>query len=303
MSGLPINATDCHVHVQSAAEATTLLRAMDRAGICRAVIMGSSRFTITLRPQDGFTKFHENNTALLKVRRAYPDRFAVWPTLDPTALDNCSRLAQYVDDGASGLKLYVGHAYSWGDPPRYLFHTTSIDSYLLQPVYEMCANAGLPVCIHVNTTDNAPGFREEFERVLAAFPRLRVLAPHWMLAVRRPEYMRDMLQCYPQVMTDTSFGQDEFLVAGLRNISSRAASIRALVCDFPNRVMHGTDLVCTSARHKTADWMVARMRAYREMLTEEEYCCPITQEKRHGLALPTTVLAGVLTENARLLAV
>src|ERR1043166_4615461 len=109
---------DCHVHVQSSKKAEDLLRAMDRAGVARAILMGSPRFTLTLKPEHGFTRYHENNIELLEAKKRHFDRFEVWPTLDPLGSDNCQLLQSYISEGASGLKLYLGHAFQVGTPPR-----------------------------------------------------------------------------------------------------------------------------------------------------------------------------------------
>lgn len=284
--------------MESAYVAEQLLGAMDLAGYASAILMGSSKFTITLRPEDGFTHFHGNNRDLLKARRLHPDRFEVWPTLDPLEPDNCRLLESYISEGATGLKLYVGHAFNHGTPPRYLFHTTPIDSDQLHPVYEFCEKHQVPICLHVNTTDNAPGFREEFERVLMSYPALRVLAPHWMLASGRLAYLQGVLERFPNVWTDVSFGQDSFLEAGLRRISKAAEIVSNLVRVFPTRLLCGSDIVCTAAQYKTKYWMADRMLAYRYMLEEEVYACPITGERRYGLGLTDDVLTCVLRANA-----
>lgn len=294
-----ITAFDCHIHVQSAKKAEDLLRAMDIANVETSFLMGSSKFTITLRPSDGFTFYHENNLQLLEAKKKHPGRFEVWPTIDPLASDNCSRLKDYIAAGASGLKLYVGHGFSHGSPPQYLFHTTTIDSNKLHDVYELCSKESLPVCIHVNTTDNAPGFRDEFERVLQNFPKLKVLAPHWMLASRRPSYLRSMLERYNNVWTDTSFGQDQILVDGFKRISINNKIITKLIEDYPDRVLSGSDIVSTTAPHKTIKWMADRMISYQKLLSEEEYSCPVTGEKRKGLSLPYNLLEKVMRNNAQ----
>lgn len=296
-----IDSVDCHIHLESIREAEKLLHAMDRAGVATAILMGSSRFTITLRSSDGFTQYHENNVELLKVRNAHPDRFEVWPTLDPVAPDNCRRLQDYVSKGASGLKLYVGHGFRCGNPPKYLFHTVPIDHDLLQGLYQYCTETDLPVCLHVNTAGKEVGFREEFERFLNSNPYLKVHVPHWMLASRRPGYLRSVFDRFPNVSTDVSFGQDTFLRAGLRRLSQNAQTISELVEDYSSRVLYGSDIVCTSASHKTVEWMATRMLCYRCMLGSADYECPITHEKRTGLSLSEETLRSVLRSNARCL--
>lgn len=291
-------AIDAHLHIQSRREAPTVLRAMDTMKIEAAILMGSPRFTITLRPSDGFTLYHENNLELLQLTRDYPGRFYAWPTLDPTAPDHLARFQEYVEQGATGLKLYIGHGYSRGEPPEYLFHSTAINSDALAPLYAFCEDRRLPICLHINTTPKFDHFRLEFESVLERFPRLKVNAPHWMLATRRSKYLREVFARFPHLRTDISFGQDQILLEGFRNIAINRVNLRALMLDFPDRFLFGCDLVCTEAAFKTAEWMTPRVRAYRDLLTEKEFKCPLTQETRKGLELPEPVLRRVFRENA-----
>jgi predicted TIM-barrel fold metal-dependent hydrolase len=288
---------DSHIHIESRGEVKTLLRAMDNIGVLKCILMGASRFTITLRTCDGFTRYEENNREILEAQRDFPDRFAAFPTLDPIAADNSARLQRYLHAGASGLKLYVGHAYTFGNPQRYMFHVTPIDGSAMRPIYDLCARENIPICLHVNTTDRAPGFRDEFEGVLREYPELCMIAPHWMLAVRRPTYLRRMLKMHPNLCFDVSFGQDDFLAVGLKNISANRDRLRTIVCDFADRVLCGSDIVCTSARHKTSEWMATRISVYRRMLEDDSFQCPITGELRLGLHLPLTVLQNVLIDN------
>lgn len=289
---------DCHIHLDHR-KFDILLAAMDNTGTRSVVVMGSSRFTFTLNPTDGFTYYHENNLELLKLKAQYPERLEIWPTLDPLADNNSARLQEYIDKGASGLKLYVGHGYTYGNPPRYLFHTTSINDERLQDVYQLCSEQQVPVCLHVNTTDNAPGFRDEFISVLNNFPKLKVLAPHWMLATKRPTFLRKMLERYPNVWTDTSFGHDSFLEAGMKRISEKRAIIKQLILDFRGRILCGSDIVCTTAAFKDVEWISKRIVAYRLMLSTELYECPVSKAALKGLALPEDVLLELMRDNTR----
>lgn len=289
---------DCHVHVESALLAERLLSAMDAASISTSILLGSSRFTITLHPKDGFTAYEGNNRELLAARRIHPDRFEVWPTLDPLADDNIKRLEGYMAEGASGVKLYAGHGFCHGDPPCYLFHTTPLDSDPLLCIYNWCNANRIPICLHVNTTDAVPGLRQQFENVLRLFPALRLIVPHWLLATRRPAYLRSIFQNHPNVLTDVSFGQDNFLEAGFRRISGAADWFSTFVQDFSDRILCGSDIVCTNAPFKTVEWMALRMAVYRNMLTCREYFCPISRKSRRGLDLPGHALSKVLSGNA-----
>jgi predicted TIM-barrel fold metal-dependent hydrolase len=288
---------DCHIHLQSE-KVNDLLCAMDHANVSKVILLGSSKFTFTLNPEDGFSHYHKNNLELIRLKTIYPNKFEVFPTLEPTFPDNCNLLRYYISKGASGLKLYVGHGYKYGSPSKYLFHSTQIDSEFLMGIYEICNRERLPICLHVNTTNNEPGFVEEFEHVLATFPTLKILAPHWMLASKRPSFLRKMLEKYENLSTDTSFGQDSFLEVGMKRISENRGVLRKIIIDFPTRFLCGSDVVCTVAPHKTIHWIASRMVTYKLMLSTNNYICPVTMSRKNGLFLPEDVLFKVFNDNA-----
>ena len=148
----------------------------------RAILLGSSLFTLTLDHRDGFVNHSENNTHILRLARSHPDRLAAWPTLDPREPQNSWRVKSYAGKGATGIKLYVGHgacnAFS-GEP---IFHVCRIDDDCMLPVYETCAELGLPICLHVNC--GIAGYWSELLRVLDRFRDLKFVIPHFALSTR-----------------------------------------------------------------------------------------------------------------------
>jgi predicted TIM-barrel fold metal-dependent hydrolase len=164
---------NAHEHIQSAREVDKLLDVMNQLGVARTLLMGSSWFTITLNPRHGFTRYDENNAAIMAIYRADPQRFEPWPTinpLDPHKLDKVQRL---VAQGARGIKLYLGHGYL--DPSRgdYLFHVMAMDDPRMLPFYKWCEAHFVPLMYHVNPYK--PGFAEEFIAVLTGFPDLKMV--------------------------------------------------------------------------------------------------------------------------------
>src|SRR5579872_4742606 len=141
---------DSHLHVGGDINARTLLRYLDGAGVDRATLLGSSLFTLTLDHRDGFVNHSENNTHILRLARSHPDRLSAWPTLDPREPKNSWRVKSYADQGAQGIKLYVGHGACNAISGKPIFHVCSIDDDCLLPVYQTCAELGLPICLHVN---------------------------------------------------------------------------------------------------------------------------------------------------------
>lgn len=290
--------TNTHEHLQSTKELPILLRAMDDIEIERVVLLGSSAFTITSDYRLGFTEYDENNWELIKAANTHPDRIEAWPTLNPIDVNNTERLRSYHEVGASGLKLYLGHGFVAPGSRDYLFGPIAMDDPRMDGVYDYCTAHRLPVCLHVNPGPKTPGFADEFIAFLERNPRLQVNAPHWILSTGRPARLAELLQAFPNLVTDISFGADEFLLAGLRRISRSAARIRQVIERHPSRFMFGSDFVVTNSPRKTPDWMRVRTQAYLLMLGCAQYDSPLFPgEVLNGLALPSSVLEQVGSKN------
>jgi predicted TIM-barrel fold metal-dependent hydrolase len=287
-----------HEHLESQRQLPNLLRCMDIAGIDRVVILGSSAFTITMNPRQGFTRYDENNRAIIAAATAYPDRIEAWPTLDPLDPDKAARLRGYHTMGATGLKLYLGHGFIAPGSASYFFSPLALDDPQLEEVYGYCAEHRLPVCLHVNPGPKTPGFADEFVSLLERHPGLLVNAPHWILSSGRTSRLAELLDVFPNLVTDVSLGVDRILAEGLRRISGNSERIRQVVLQYPDRFLFGTDIVVTSAPHKTPEWMAVRIAAYRSMLTCEQYETRLLpSEVLNGLALPVDVVARIDSVN------
>jgi predicted TIM-barrel fold metal-dependent hydrolase len=289
---------NAHEHLQSRGELPLLLRAMDEIGIERVVILGSSAFTITSDYRFGFTRYDENNLEIISAATAHADRIEAWPTLDPLDLNKLDKLRTYHELGASGLKLYLGHGFVAPSARDYLFSRIAMDDPRMDAIYEYCAMHRLPVCLHVNPGPKAPGFADEFVALLERHPRLLVNAPHWILSTGIPKRIMELLDVFPNLVTDVSFGVDEFLIAGLRRISQNPLRMRHVIEKHPDRFLFGTDFVVTCARHKTPEWMRTRVEAYLAMLTASQYeTSLLPSEVLNGLALPVSILQRIACKN------
>jgi predicted TIM-barrel fold metal-dependent hydrolase len=285
-----------HEHVDSLPQAEEVVKLMDRQGIAKTILLGSSWFTFALYERVGFTRFDENNATLLDIVNTYPGRFEAWPTLNPTDPDSLAKVRALHEKGATGLKLYTGHGYRTRYSNRYMFHTVAMDDPRLLPIYAYCAENHLPICMHVNS--DMPGFADEFVRVLTQFPDLKINNPHWMLSSIRQSRLREYLDVFPNVYADISFGHDDFLIEGLRRISRYRESFQKLFNDYPTRFFFGTDLVFTNLRPKDSSWLDPRLQAYYDLLSKDTYTTELLPgETLRGLALPPDLLENVLYKN------
>ncbi len=287
---------NAHEHIQSPREVAKLLAVMDELGIAKTLLMGSARFTITLNPRDGFTRYDENNAVILGIAAAAPERFEAWPTVDPRDPKKLDKAKRLVAQGAKGIKLYMGHGYIDKRSNSYLFHSMALDDPRMLPLYAWCQERFVPLMYHVNPYK--PGFSEQFIAVLAGFPDLKVIAPHFILSSIKDSRLQEFLDTFPNLYSDISFGHDDFLIAGLKRISRNPGKFKRLFAKYPDRFMFGTDLVVTEHPRKTSAWMGTRFRAYLSMLAMESYETDVLPGRRlKGLGLTGVALEGILYRN------
>ncbi len=251
---------DIHEHVVDEARAEMLLEAMDRYGIRRSCLMGTSWFTFTLDNQFGFERYHENNLAILDIKRKHPDRFCAFPTLDPTADGNLERLVEYVALGADGLKLYLGHGAAHGKGP---FHMMPLDDPRMLPIYAFAEKTQLPIVFHINLIE----YFDEFVRVMEQFPHLRVNVPHFGLHKNTGERLRRfewLLQRYPNVYTDISFGWYTFHIEGMEALAKWRSRSSLFFTLHADRIMYASDLVIDPTR--TQAYVDATLLSYAQFL-------------------------------------
>lgn len=287
-----------HEHIESIDEAELVMKVMDRYGVAKTILMGSSWFTITLNQRVGFTRYDENNESLIEVAKAYPGRFEAWPTIDPLDPDKLGKLKSMHQRGATGLKLYLGHGFIKSADRQYMFHTMAMDDPAMLPIYAYCQENFLPICFHVNPGPTKPGFAEEFIAVLKQFPDLKIICPHFMLSSIKDSRLREFLDTFPNLYSDISFGHDSFLKEGLERISNDPEKFRSIFLQYPGRFMWGTDLVITAHESKTEEWTSERFQIYLDMLTKDTYTTALVPgETLHGLALGGELLERILYRN------
>jgi predicted TIM-barrel fold metal-dependent hydrolase len=295
----PTRIIDVHEHIKALKNAPTLLAAMDDMKIEKTLLMGSSIFTLTLKEDLGFSLCDENNEELLRICQQYPGRFEAWPTMDPRDPQKLDKFKDYVKRGATGLKLYLGHGYVTRKTGEFMFHPVAMDDPGMLPVYAYCAENFIPVCLHVNPSPKAtPGFAEEFVAVLEQFPDLKLVCPHFMLSSIADNRLRELLETFPNLYTDVSFGNDKFLIEGLNRISKSPKKFRGIFAKYPGRFMFAADLVVTDETVKTREWIRDRFQAYVDMLTKETYTTSaIPGVELNGCHLPPDIVDRILYRN------
>ncbi len=282
---------DVHEHLQTERDAALLVDAMDALGVRLSCLQASSHYTFTLDNKYGFERYEENNDALIAYKAKHPGRFCAFVTLDPTAEGNLERLRGYVSRGADGLKLYLGHGAAHGKGP---FHAMPLDDPRMLPIYAYAQDIQLPITFHVNLIK----YWDEMLRVLEAFPYLRLNIPHFGLhknTNRRLSRLSWLLQRYPNVYTDVSFGWQDFQLQGFESLSAHLERSHAFFGENRHKILFASDLVIEKG--KTPEHVMEVLRSYMQLLEMKSFRFFLVPDKvMRGLALPDDVLRAVYEE-------
>lgn len=184
--------------VQTFPDADELLRAMDRADVARAVLLGWYwEKPATCRMQNDF---------FAACVRSHPDRLSAFATLHPAAgqagvLDELQRAA---DGGLCGLGELSPHSAGY-----------AIDDPVFAAALEFAAARRWPVNLHVTDPDSRdfPGRVDtplaDFVRVAEQHPKTNFILAHWggLLPLRREEPLPGNLY-YDTAASPLLYGQD-----------------------------------------------------------------------------------------------
>ena len=254
---------NAHDHLFARRHLDKYLEAAKKTGVVRTLFVGSSEYTLMGAGYDQAKGNEENNQVILKVAKELPGKIIPLCTIHPDDEDKVERIKRYVAGGSRGLKLYTGHGN---------FYDRPLDAEEMLPVYAYCQETGLPICWHINLNR----YFADFLRVMKRFPRLTVIIPHFGVTFFRPTgkefaYFQKLLDTYPTLYTDTSFGTRAILVSGLEAVSRHPEVFRAFFEKYSDRILFGTDMVVTGNKEKTPQWVEAVLRACRDVLEKESF--------------------------------
>lgn len=287
-----IDIVDIHEHVQFEADGRRLLKAMDQSGIQKACLLGTPLYTFTLNNQYGFESWSENNEVILGLKEKYPDRFCVFVTVEPGRPDMLNAAKAWVQRGADGVKLYLGHGESTGKGP---FHIMPLDDPKMLPFYQWAEDNGIPVTYHVNLIK----FYDEFDRVMQLFPTMKVNLPHFGLhsnSWSRLSALGALLDRYPNLYFDMSYGWYIFHIQGFENLARNRTMLRAFIERYSDRALFGADSVVELT--KSSALLTDKLRSYRQILELPDFRFYLKPERNiYGLQLPGQVLEKIYSEN------
>ena len=297
------NVVNAHDHLYKRSHLDKYLAAAEETGVTQTIFVASSRFTIMGTSGKPNQDNELNTREILNCAQEFPDKIIPFCTLHPDDENKVDLLKNYVAEGIKGLKLYTGHSN---------FYDRPLDAPEMLPVYAYCEEVGLPILWHVNLLR----YTNEFTRVMLKFPNLKVILPHIGVAFWRPtgQTMTDiqkMLDIYPNLYVDTSFGTREILVGGLEKVNQNPQVFRDFYEKNQDKIVWGTDMVVTGNKEKTQRWVASVIRACRNMHERSEYTFWMAASgskyadkrtnniygKLRGLNLPNDILKKVYETN------
>jgi predicted TIM-barrel fold metal-dependent hydrolase len=286
---------DVHEQIQFTSDVPKFLNAMDKAKVDKIILLGTPDATFIY--QEGFEGHHENNEEIMKMVEEHPTRFIAFPTIDPRNSSELRPFQDYIERGAKGLRLFSGqHAWFY----RFIGPVNRTEQY---PILEYCEQNNIPVMWNMNPGKET--LQEEFEQMLKKYPNLKVICPHFCLSSINDTRFQDMMDNYPNLYTDISFGH--FFEDGLKRISRNTTKFTYLFNKYQDRIMFGIDLVITSKTGTDSEWIYNITMCYRDMLEKEKYDCRVkvgsvfntAEQNLNGLALNKTILNKIYSENPK----
>jgi len=254
---------DTHEHIQGLAQAEMLLAADETTGIQKTLLLPSPIETLTLNGNKSFTGYKENTDEIFRIAEKYPNRFIPLCTVSPMDPNAAEYLQECIKKGGKALKLYNGHSY---------YHEVfklPLDTPRMKPIYAFAENNKIPVLYHINIIN----YGQELEKILKAYPNLVMSVPHYMVSSVELEKVAQLLDKYPNLYTDISFGSPEFMAAGFRRISQDPGKFAKFFNDYQDRILFGTDMVLTDNASKDQAYMEEVLTCYKNLLEERRFTC------------------------------
>lgn len=225
---------------------------------------------------------HEQNITHAEAARAQPDRLSAFASLDATDPDAPRHLEQALAAGASGVKLYSGHAM--------YYEKGALVGEEAMRLYGIIEGKGLPLLMHVN----GQKYEKELREILTAHPKLVMLCPHYCLLTTKPGRLNQLFRDFPNLYSDVSFGALPILMAGLQTITDHRDAMRAVIRTHRHRFAYGMDM--SAGPNTEPDKLAKLVKAYREVLEEERYIF-FDQIEHEGLDLDDCTLESIYRVN------
>lgn len=200
--------------------------------------------------------------------------FDFFCTLDPLDLNRTQTLQDCLDAGALGLKLYNGYSYS---------HVLPLDDSRLTELYAKLEDQNAMLMLPVNAGE----YQAELENVLTLHPDLTVICPHYCLSSKSLNRLSDLLDAYPNLYVDTSFGSTDFAMEGFKTMSGNSEAYKEFFGKFQDRILFATDNVVTSYEDKDGAFLRNLYQDYIWMFSEDEFNSLLDDNVADGVTVYT----------------
>ena len=259
-----------------------LLEAMRANHVLKTVLVG---IHATSAPQMNIGDSREDqfNAEILRIASFHPEYFIPFIAVR-SGSGNPELVQRLLERGPRGVEIRRGDS---------ITRESGIDDQSLAPLYKFCERRGIPIIFHVNLER----YQHELERVLRSFSGLKAMCPLLSgsdLALQRADYL---MKSYPNLYTDTSFGETDLLEANLVGYSLNSDRLRALLLTYHDRILFGT---CDAApAQRTTASETRKIRVHRDLLEKDAYSRPdAPEEVLTGVGLGVSMLLKIYCTNA-----
>lgn len=287
--GSDFKIVNAHEVIQSAKESEKLESVMRKTGIATTVLVGTPKEALYYNGETGFTGYMENNEEILAVQKEDPSRFVAFCAIDPMDPERMDVARKCVFKGAKGFKLYSGHSFFYSNE-------MPLNDPRQDEFYAYLESKKLPLIFHVNTEK----YKDEFEDVLKRYPNLNVMCPHFCLSSKNLQRLSYLLDTYPNLYTDISWGDEPLVLEGIARVSENVDKYRDFMAKYGDRFLFATDTVITDYEGKSETWLVNLVSLYRDLLEGETLQVFYEQSPKstyQGLNLEHEVLKKIYEDN------
>lgn len=266
-----------HESIEKVEDVLSLQKVMDSLNIRTTVLHAIPEGLLYYEGAEvSLSEVESSNTLVGQIvaQTAGQDSFEFFCTVDPLDVNRTQTTQDCLDRGALGVKLYNGYSYS---------HILPIDDARLTELYAMLEETGALLMLPVNAGE----FKAELENVLTLHPDLSVICPHYCLSSKSLNRLSDLMDRFPNLYVDTSFGSTAFAMEGFKTISENTDAYRTFFERFQDRILFATDNVVASYEDKGQDFLKGLYQDYIWIFSEGEFESELDQNPEDGVTIYT----------------
>jgi predicted TIM-barrel fold metal-dependent hydrolase len=266
-----------HESIEKVEDVLSLQKVMEALNIRTTVLHAIPEGLLYYKGSDVTLSDVESSNDLVRqivAQTAGQDAFEFFCTVDPLDVNRTQSTQDCLDLGALGIKLYNRYTYS---------HVLPLDDSRLTEFYSMLEKNEALLMLPVNVGE----FKAELENVLTLHPDLTVICPHYCLSSKSLNRLSDLMDRFPNLYVDTSFGSTAFATSGFETISENTEAYQAFFEKFQDRILFATDNVVASYEDKNQDFLKNLYQDYIWILSEGEFVSGLDDNLEDGVTTYT----------------